>query len=125
MSINYRHDGTILFISDADSTVTQIEPAGKTPAQILADYTTFQNSWPLAWWKTYWQLQLDTLLDNNFDLKAFIRAGNSTSVTGTQVGNFLATITDNYRSLRASIAAAASVAAVQAININNGWPSNP
>lgn len=79
----------------------------------------------LAWWKSKMQAALDDLLDDNFDLKAFIRAGASISVTAAGIGNFLATINNNYRTLRASIAAASTVAAVQAVNINAGWPANP
>jgi hypothetical protein len=79
----------------------------------------------LSWNKTQKQAALDAFFDANFDLKAFIRAGSATNVTGAGVGTFLATITNNYRSLRASIAAAANVAAVNAINISSGWPSNP
>jgi hypothetical protein len=71
------------------------------------------------------QTRLDTLVDENFDLKAFIRDGTITTVTGANVGNYLAQITNNYRSLRSQIANAASVAAVNAINLNQGWPSNP
>jgi hypothetical protein len=124
MSINYQSNGTVLFISDANPAVTQLE-TGKTPAQLQADYVTFQNTWPLAWWQANWQSQLDALLDNNFDLRAFIRAGTSTTVTATNIGTFLATINNNYRTLRAQIVAASTAAAVQAININSGWPSNP
>ena len=79
----------------------------------------------LAYNKTIKQAALDALFDANFDLAKFIRGGQSTGITATNVGNFLATITNNYRSLRAQIAAATSVAQVQAININAGWPSNP
>jgi hypothetical protein len=68
---------------------------------------------------------LDALLDNNFDLKAFIRAGTSSAVTAANVGTFLAQITNNYRSLRSQIAAATTVAQLQAIDINAGWPGNP
>ncbi len=71
------------------------------------------------------QQALDDLLDGNFDLKAFIRAGTSATITAANVGSFLATITNNYRSLRAQIAAAASVSAINAINFNSGWPNNP
>jgi hypothetical protein len=71
------------------------------------------------------QAALDALLDNNFDLKAFIRGGTSTLISGVNVGVFLATIANNYRTLRASIANAGSVATVNAININSGWPANP
>ena len=71
------------------------------------------------------QAALDLLLDQNFDLKAFIRAGTAAGITGANIGTFLATITNNYRTLRAAIAAAATVQAVQAINVNSGWPNNP
>jgi hypothetical protein len=71
------------------------------------------------------QAALDTYLNTNFNLVAFIRAGTVTSVTGTQLANFLATINNNYRTLRAQIAAATTVAQVNAINVNSGWPSNP
>lgn len=79
----------------------------------------------LTFTKAQKQAALDVLFDGSFDLKAFIRAGTSTTVAAAGVGTFLAQITNNYRSLRASIAAAANVAAVNAININAGWPSNP
>lgn len=79
----------------------------------------------LAFWQARQQAALDAFFNANFDLAAFIRAGTATGITAANVGTFLATITNNYRSLRASIAAAANVAAVQAININAGWPSNP
>ena len=61
----------------------------------------------------------------NFDLAKFIRGGTATGITAAQVGTFLATITNNYRTLRASIANAANVAAVNAVNIAAGWPANP
>jgi len=79
----------------------------------------------LQYWQTAQQAALDTLFNANFDLAKFIRAGTATNVVAAGVGTFLATITNNYRSLRAQIAAATSVAQVQAININSGWPSNP
>jgi hypothetical protein len=79
----------------------------------------------LAWWQKQWQADLDAWMNANFDLLSFIRAGHNSAVTATGIGTFLATITNNYRSLRAQIAAASTVAAVQAINIQSGWPSNP
>lgn len=71
------------------------------------------------------QTVLDEQFDNKFDLAKFIRGGNSTTITANNVGTFLATITNNYRSLRASIAAAATVDAVVAIDLTAGWPGNP
>jgi hypothetical protein len=71
------------------------------------------------------QAQLDSAFNAKFDLAAFIRAGTVTTVTAAGVGTFLATITNNYRTLRAAIAAAPTIAALTAININAGWPANP
>lgn len=83
------------------------------------------SSFELASAKAAKQALLDAEFDANFDLAKFIRAGTATNITAANVGTFLATITNNYRSLRAQIAAASTVAAVQAINIASGWPSNP
>jgi hypothetical protein len=94
-----------------------------TANSVLSTYVG--SATELSWNQTQKQAALDALLNNNFDLKAFIRAGTLTTVTATGVGTFLATINNNYRSLRSQIAAAANVAAVNAININSGWPSNP
>jgi hypothetical protein len=99
----------------------------------VGDVTTAQNALSnyvgsapeLSFNKAAMQAQLDALLDARFDLKAFIRAGTTATITGAQVGTFLATITNNYRSLRSQISAATTVAQVNAININAGWPSNP
>lgn len=71
------------------------------------------------------QQLLDDQFDQHFDLAKFIRGGTVTTVTGTNIGTFLAQITNNYRTLRASIAAAANVAAVNAVNVAGGWPANP
>ena len=78
----------------------------------------------LQFYKDQKQNALDALLLNNFNLISFIMAGNATPVTANQIGTFLATITTNYRTLRASITAATTVAQVQAININAGWPES-
>lgn len=93
---------------------------------VTAAFASFAGSASeLSYWKTQQQAALDALFDANFDLAKFIRGGNATGITATNVGTFIATITNNYRTLRTSIAAAANVAAVQAINVNSGWPSNP
>jgi hypothetical protein len=129
------------------STVSNTQPPGcivsyTTQGHIAAqapdgwhvdDATAFQNfvgAYPaspteLAWHKQNKQAALDTLFDANFVLTEFIRNGTVTTVTGANVGAFIAQISNNYRTLRASIAAATTVAQVQAININAGWPSNP
>jgi hypothetical protein len=125
MSIEFQRDGTALFISDDGQNLQQIEVSDKTPAQITADYATFQATWSLSWWQNYVQRQLDALLTVNLDFPGLVRAGSLTSVTGANIGTFLSTVCNNYRTLRASIAAATTVSQVQAININSGWPNNP
>lgn len=79
----------------------------------------------LAYAKAQKQAALDTLLDNNFDLKAFIRAGTASNIALGAVDAFLRAIANNYRSKRTSIAGAANVAAVTAIDVTAGWPANP
>lgn len=79
----------------------------------------------LGYAKAAKQAALDAFLDANFDFKAFIRAGTITTLTGAQVGTFIASISNNYRTIRANIAAAGTVGAVNAISINSGWPANP
>jgi hydrogenase maturation factor len=115
------HDGTLTIGCQSNSTTTTIA-ANSSQAQIQAAY---QSIAPFAECQRDVQAALDLLLDMNFDLKAFIRAGTSTTVTGTNVGTFLATICDNYRTIRASIAAATTLTQLNAININSGWPANP
>lgn len=124
MSVHLNRDGSRRFTSDADGS-TQTQATGQTQAQYDAAYATFQATWPIAFLRAQKQGALDAFFDANFDLKAFIRAGSAATVTAANVGTFLATITNNYRALRASIAAAADAATVNAININSGWPSNP
>lgn len=92
--------------------------------------TAFINSYvgsatELAYHKVVAQQALDDWFDAHFDLAKFIRGGSAVNITAANVGTFIATITNNYRTLRASITAAATVAAVNAINVNGGWPSNP
>lgn len=104
-------------------------PDGLTVSDV-ATAQSFLNSYvgsasELAWNKAKKQTALDAAFDANFDLTKFIRGGTASSITAANVGAFLATITNNYRSLRASIAAAANLSALNTININSGWPSNP
>jgi len=79
----------------------------------------------LSWHKARKLAALDAVFDAAFDLAAFIRGGTATGLTSGQVGTFLAQIANNYRTLRAAIAGAATVAVVEAVNIAAGWPSNP
>lgn len=79
----------------------------------------------LAFSKARQQTALDEFFNAHFDLAAFIRGGATTGLTGAQVGTFLAAIANNYRTLRVSIASAANVAAVNAVNVSSGWPANP
>jgi hypothetical protein len=71
------------------------------------------------------QAQLDQLLAQKADTVNMVQGGQNSSTTGTGVANYLSASTNNYRSLRAQIAAATTAGQVQAININAGWPANP
>lgn len=121
MSTEIQRDGSVILRRD-DTGATQLIASGWTPSSLAAAQNAF---FPLANFQAQKQAQLDALFDANFDLPKFIRAGASTGVTAAGVGTFLAQITNNYRTLRASIAAAASVAAVAAIDVTTGWPANP
>lgn len=94
-----------------------------TVNSVLASYVGSASQ--LAFNKAQKQATLDALFDANFDLAKFIRGGTSTGITAANVGTFLATITNNYRSLRAQISAASTLATLNATNVNSGWPSNP
>ena len=109
-TVSRRPDG--VFVSDL-----------ATANGVIAAYVG--GSTELSYNKAQKQIALDVLFDSNFDLAAFIRGGTSTAITATNVGNFLATITNNYRSLRAQIANAPTLAILNAVNVNSGWPSNP
>jgi hypothetical protein len=125
MSIQLNRDGTILFISDADGLTTQLEPAGQTGAQITAAYATFQGTWSLAWWKITQQQNNLAYLQAYLNLANFVDGGASQTVSGTAVANFLASLTNNYRSKKAAIAAATTSTQVMAIDVTSGYPSNP
>jgi hypothetical protein len=124
-SINYQGNGTVLFVSDANPAVTQLEAAGKTQVQIAADYATFQATWPLAWWQAQQQAANFAYLSTFFNFVNFIDGGTLTTLTGTQVGNFIASCANNYRSKKAAIAAATTSAQVIAIDVTSGYPANP
>lgn len=95
-----------------------------TSAEMLAFGTATASAATLPELKYIKQTALDTEFDDNFDIPAFIRGGTAT-VTAANVGNFIAQITNNYRTLRAQIAAAATPTALNAIDITSGWPANP
>lgn len=93
---------------------------------VTATMTSYAGSAAeLAYHKAIQQAALDAIFSANFDLAAFIRSGTTVGITGVQVGTFLATITNNYRTLRAAIANATTVAQISAINVTAGWPNNP
>jgi hypothetical protein len=118
-------DGTVLFISDADPAVTQLEAAGKTPDQLEVDYIIFKRTWPLAWCKTCQLAALLAYLQNYLNLSNFVDGGTATNVTGTGVGTFLADLTNNYRTKKQAIQNATTSAQVWAVDFQTGWPSNP
>ena len=95
------------------------------PTVVATAHAYVGSAAELAYHKAQTQTALDALFDANFDLTKFIRGGTVATITATQVGTFLAQIANNYRALRASIAAATTVAQVNAINPAGGWPTNP
>lgn len=79
----------------------------------------------LAYHKAQKQAALDTFFNANFDFLQIVHGGTSSNVSVGSFMSLLAGALNNYRSLRSSIANAANVAAVNAINVNSGWPANP
>jgi len=69
--------------------------------------------------------RLTDLMQSHVDLFRLIDGGTLTTVTAAQFGNFWATATNNYRTLKAAINAALTPSAVDAIDITAGWPANP
>ena len=68
--------------------------------------------------------QLRNGLMNRADLVSLIFGGTA-SPTGPQYAAFMAAVVTNARSLISQINAAPDLAALNAINLNSGWPSNP
>lgn len=124
-SIQYNADGTALFVSDADPAVTQLEPAGKTTAQISADYVTFQGTWPLAWWQATQLANAYNYMNNFVNWPQFFDGGTLTTITAANVGNFLASAINNYRTIKKNIQNATTSAQVIVIDVTAGYPSNP
>lgn len=79
----------------------------------------------LAYRKTKKIERLDAAADERISIIALIRAGAVTNVTGTQHAAFMAAATNNYRTIRAAINAATSIAEVEAVSLTSGWPANP
>jgi len=98
--------------------------ASATPGQIAQGQAIINNG-ELLIAQANKQDNLDVLLVTNADMVRLVQGGNSTTTTGAAVSTYLSNATNNYRSLRAQIAAATTVAQVAAININAGWPPNP
>ena len=59
------------------------------------------------------------------DMFGLMDSGSSTTVSATQFGTFWAAAINNYRVLKAQIAAAPDAATLAAINLGTGWPANP
>lgn len=120
---------TVAFAAQGQGHFAAVSPDGwlvDDAAAFQAFVATYSGSaTELTSAKAVKQAALDALFDANFDLAKFIRGGTIATITAANVGNFLATITNNYRSLRAQIANAANMAALNSINISAGWPANP
>jgi len=65
------------------------------------------------------------LVDGYYDLRALADGNTTTNLTANTVGSYLAVVGNNYRAKKADINAAATVAAVNAVDINTGWPPYP
>lgn len=103
-----------------------IQKGGQWLASNAAGAQAIVNSYdPLPWLKAKKQAALDAHFDAHFGLARFVREGNSTSVTATNVGNFLSAVTNRYRALRIAIATAADLATLTDIDVASGWPNNP
>jgi hypothetical protein len=106
-----------------------INPAGlRTPdisntQNVLSTYTG--SSTELTYAKDTRKKALFDLTDGQYDLRALADGNTAPTLTSTNVGQYLASVGNNYRTLKANINAAANVAAVNAININSGWPTYP
>jgi hypothetical protein len=100
-----------LFVGDV-TTATNFLPAYPGSASELSFNRTAKKDELDAYFRTY------------FDLTNFIMQG-TVQVSATNVGNFIAQITNNYRSLKSQIASAANMTALNAIDITKGWPNNP
>lgn len=79
----------------------------------------------LAYRKAQRIKRLDEAAIERIGLLAFIQAGTLTTVTGTQVANFIASAANNYRTIRQTINNAPSIAEVEAVVLTSGWPANP
>lgn len=92
---------------------------------VEALYSVYRGSqMELDWYKSQKQAALDDYYTTNFDPGAFVRGGSASNLTASDVGNTLAAVINTYRTFRAQIAAALNVAAVTAIAVDSGWPSN-
>lgn len=96
--------------------------------QVLASYInqlTTTTSTSLVIQQALKQAQLDAAFPPHMDTVLMAKGGRSTTLTGTDIANFLAQSANNYRSLKSQIALATTAAQVQAIDITAGWPANP
>lgn len=106
-----------------------INPQGlRTPD--IANTTTVLNTFvgsatELTLAKDVRKKALFDLVDGQYDLRALADANTAPVLTSASVGGYLASVGNNYRSKKAAINAAANVAAVNAVDINAGWPAYP
>lgn len=85
---------------------------------------------PLAWLKSNYlgtgkQDALSAKGTQLMTLFNMIDGGTQTNLTANQVSTYIAAVANNYRQIKAAINAAATVGALQAIDIAVGWPANP
>jgi hypothetical protein len=104
---------------------TKVDTEGSLGPVLGPYWATTPPSTVLAVAQAQKQARLDQILNDHVDIGGLVRDGTVTTITGTQVSNFLASGTNNYRSLRAQIAAATTAAQANAIDVTAGWPANP
>lgn len=71
------------------------------------------------------QAALDARWATVSDYDNTVKSGTNTSFTDAQYLALMAGNPRNYRTKRTAISAAATVAAVNAVDVTAGWPSNP
>jgi hypothetical protein len=90
---------------------------------VLSTYTG--SATELTFTKDTRKKALYDLVDNYYDLRALADGNTTTNLSANTVGTYLANVGNNYRTKKAAINNAATVAAVNAVDINTGWPAYP
>jgi hypothetical protein len=79
----------------------------------------------LGYWQRRRQAELVIEYERRTDPLVIADGATDTSVTAATLGGYQAACVNNYRSLKAQIAAATTASGLQAINPLSGWPAFP